>query len=43
MANKAENKFGSGLEDTINPSQLFVEKRQFFNHNNQWLNNIIDH
>ena len=28
--------------DTINPSiQLFVLKRQFFNQNNQWLNNIM--
>ena len=26
-------------KDTINPLQLF-EKGQFFNHNNQWLNNI---
>ena len=25
----------------INSLQLFVEKRQFFNQNNQWLNNII--
>ena len=29
--------------DTINVLQLFVEKRQFFNQNNQWLNNIIYH
>ena len=28
------------LKDSINPLQLFVEKRQFFNQNNQWLNNI---
>ena len=31
------------LKDAINPLQLFVEKRQFFNPNNQWLNNIIYH
>ena len=31
------------FKDTINPLQLSVEKRQFFNQNNQWLNNIIYH
>ena len=31
------------IKDTINPSQLFIEKRQFLNQNNQWLNNIINH
>ena len=31
------------FKDTINPLQLFVEKHQFFNQNNQWLNNIIYH
>ena len=25
------------FKDKINPLQLFVEKRQFFNQNNQWL------
>ena len=29
------------FKDTINPLQLFVEKRQFFNQNNQRLNNTI--
>ena len=29
------------FKDTINPLQLFVEKLQFFNQNNQWLDNII--
>ena len=28
------------FKDTIYPLELFVEKRQFFNQNNQWLNNI---
>ena len=31
------------IKDTINPLQLFTEKRQFFNQNNEWLNNIIYH
>ena len=31
------------VNDTIKPWQLFVEKRQFFSQNNQWLNNIIYH
>ena len=31
------------LKDTIIPLQPFVKKRQFFNENNQWLNNIIYH
>ena len=31
------------IKDTVNPLQLFVEKRQSFNQNNQWLNNIIYH
>ena len=30
-------------KDAINPLQLFVEKHQFFNQNNQWLNNIMYH
>ena len=29
------------FKDTINPLELFVEKRQFFNQNNKWLNSII--
>ena len=36
---RKENK-GMWLKDAINPLQLFVEKRQFFNQNNPWLNNI---
>ena len=32
-----------GLKDTINPLELFIEKLQFFNQNNQWINNIIYH
>ena len=31
------------IKDTINPFELFVEKRQFFNQNNQWLYNITYH
>ena len=31
------------FKDTIDPLQLFVEKRQFFSQNNQSLNNIIYH
>ena len=31
------------IENAINPLQLFVEKCQFFNQNNQWLNKIIFH
>ena len=31
------------VKDKINPFQLFVEKHQFFNQNNQWLNNIMYH
>ena len=31
------------FKNTTNPLQLFVEKHQFFNQNNQWLNNIINH
>ena len=31
------------FKDTINPLPLFVEKRWFFNQNNQWLNNIINY
>ena len=31
------------VKDKINPLELLVEKRQFFNQNNQWLNNIIYH
>ena len=31
------------LKDTINPLKLFVEKREFFNQNKHWLNNIIYH
>ena len=33
----------SELKDTINPLQLFVEKRQFFSQNNKLLNNIVYH
>ena len=33
----------NNLKDIINPLQLFVEKRKFFNQNNQSLNNIIYH
>ena len=28
------------VKDTINPLELFAEKHQFFNQNNQQLNNI---
>ena len=31
------------IKNTINPLELFVEKRQFFNQNNQKLNNITYH
>ena len=34
-------KFEEIFKDTINLLQVFVEKRQFFNQNKQWLNNII--
>ena len=38
-----ENSRKTELKDTINPLQLFVEKRQFLNKKNPWLNNIIYH
>ena len=38
-----ETFFSKAFKDTINLLQLFVEKGQFFNQNNQWLNNIIYH
>ena len=31
------------IKGTIKPLQLFVEKRKFFNQNNQLLNNITYH
>ena len=38
-----QKKLQALFKDTINPLEMFVEKRQFFNQNNQWLNNIIYH
>ena len=35
-----ENSRKTELKDTINPLQRFVEKRQFLNQKNPWLNNI---
>ena len=32
--------FTNNFKDTINPLQLFVEKRQFLSQNNQLLNNM---
>ena len=37
------NEVNNLLKDTINPLELFVEKRQFFSQNNEWLNKIIYH
>ena len=34
-------KFARSRRGCNKPLQLFIEKRQFFNQNNQWLNNII--
>ena len=31
------------FKDTMNPLQLFVEKCQLFNQNNQWINSIVNH
>ena len=36
-----EKQYKWSLKGTINTLQLFAEKPQFFNQNNQWLNNII--
>ena len=33
----------ASFQDTTNPSQLFFEKRKFYNQDNPWQNNIIYH
>ena len=44
LPNTYNEKLGNWFYKNCNlPLQLFIEKRQFFNQTNQWLNNIMYH